>query len=52
MQVPNETHKAASHFVVTGEKRKFPDINFILSHLVGPGAPRFWPQEQPFYCMI
>lgn len=35
MQVPNETFKAAAHLVVTGKKRKYPSINFILTHLGG-----------------
>jgi len=35
VEVPNETYKAASHLVVTGKKRKFSDISFILSHFGG-----------------
>jgi 6-methylsalicylate decarboxylase len=33
--VPNETFKAAAHLVVTGKKRKYPSIKFILTHLGG-----------------
>jgi 6-methylsalicylate decarboxylase len=33
--VPNETFKAAAHLVVTGKKRKYHSITFILSHLGG-----------------
>jgi predicted TIM-barrel fold metal-dependent hydrolase len=35
IQVPNETFKAAAHLVVTGHRRKFPDIKIILAHLGG-----------------
>ncbi|KAJ3924090.1 hypothetical protein F5877DRAFT_87169 [Lentinula edodes] len=35
VEVPNETFKAASHLVVTGTKRKYPDIKIILSHMGG-----------------
>jgi len=34
-EVPNETFKAAAHLVVTGRKRKYPDVNIILAHLGG-----------------
>lgn len=37
-QVPNETFKAAAHLVVTGHRRKFPDVKIILAHL-GGSAP-------------
>ena len=32
---PNETFKAAAHLVVTGRKRKYPDVKIILAHLGG-----------------
>ena len=34
-EVPNETYKAAAHLVVTGKKRKYPNVKIILSHLGG-----------------
>ncbi|KAF4575019.1 hypothetical protein EYR36_006375 [Pleurotus pulmonarius] len=34
-EVPNETFKAASHLVVTGMKRKYPNVKIILAHLGG-----------------
>lgn len=34
-EVPNETFKAAAHLVVTGNRRRFPDVKIILSHLGG-----------------
>ncbi|PPQ94033.1 hypothetical protein CVT25_009881 [Psilocybe cyanescens] len=34
-EVPNETFKAAAHLVVTGNRRKFPDVKVILAHLGG-----------------
>jgi predicted TIM-barrel fold metal-dependent hydrolase len=34
-QVPNETFKAAAHLVVTGNRRRYPDVKIILSHLGG-----------------
>ncbi|TFY56305.1 hypothetical protein EVJ58_g7717 [Rhodofomes roseus] len=34
-EVPNETHKGAAHLVVTGKKRRFPNVKIILSHLGG-----------------
>lgn len=34
-KVPNETFKAASHLVVTGMKRKYPNVKIILAHLGG-----------------
>ena len=34
-EVPNETYKAAAHLVVTGKKRRFPNVKIILSHLGG-----------------
>ncbi|RDB22663.1 Decarboxylase yanB [Hypsizygus marmoreus] len=34
-EVPNETFKAAAHLVVTGRKRKYPDVKIILAHLGG-----------------
>ncbi|KDQ64590.1 hypothetical protein JAAARDRAFT_64434 [Jaapia argillacea MUCL 33604] len=34
-EVPNETYKAAAHLVVTGKKRRYPDIKIILAHLGG-----------------
>ncbi|KAJ3802832.1 hypothetical protein GGU11DRAFT_752622 [Lentinula aff. detonsa] len=38
VEVPNETYKAASHLVVTGTKRKYPDAKIILSHMGGSTA--------------
>ncbi|KAF9268048.1 amidohydrolase 2 [Marasmius fiardii PR-910] len=38
VEVPNETFKAASHLVVTGRKRRYPDVKIILAHL-GGSAP-------------
>ncbi|KAJ7180172.1 hypothetical protein C8R43DRAFT_391203 [Mycena crocata] len=35
VEVPNETFKAAAHLVVTGRKRKYPDVRTILAHLGG-----------------
>jgi len=35
VEVPHETFKAAASLVVSGRKRKYPDINFILAHLGG-----------------
>ncbi|KAF9485286.1 amidohydrolase 2 [Pholiota conissans] len=37
-EVPNETFKAAAHLVVTGHRRKFPNVKIILAHL-GGSAP-------------
>ena len=34
-QVPNETYKAAANLVVTGKKRRYPNVKVILSHLGG-----------------
>ncbi|KAJ7228588.1 hypothetical protein GGX14DRAFT_613713 [Mycena pura] len=34
-EVPNETFKAAAHLIVTGRKRKYPDVRIILAHLGG-----------------
>lgn len=34
-EVPNETFKAAAHLVVTGRKRKYPNVKVILAHLGG-----------------
>ncbi|KAH7887679.1 hypothetical protein F5I97DRAFT_1935762 [Phlebopus sp. FC_14] len=34
-EVPNETYKAAAHLVVTGKKRRFPNVKIILAHLGG-----------------
>jgi predicted TIM-barrel fold metal-dependent hydrolase len=34
-KVPNETFKAAAHLVVTGRKRKYPNVKVILAHLGG-----------------
>ncbi|CDO71257.1 hypothetical protein BN946_scf184908.g14 [Trametes cinnabarina] len=34
-EVPNETFKAAAHLVVTGKKRRFPNVKIILAHLGG-----------------
>ncbi|KAG1752718.1 uncharacterized protein EDB91DRAFT_532242 [Suillus paluster] len=34
-EVPNETYKAAAHLVVSGKKRRFPNVNIILAHLGG-----------------
>ncbi|KAI0353627.1 amidohydrolase 2 [Trametes cingulata] len=35
IEVPHETFKAAAHLVVTGKKRKWPNVKIILSHLGG-----------------
>ena len=35
IEVPHETFKAAASLVVSGRKRKYPDINFVLAHLGG-----------------
>lgn len=34
-QVPNETFKAAAHLVVTGHRRRFPNVKIVLAHLGG-----------------
>jgi len=34
-QVPNETFKAAAHLVVTGHRRRYPDVKIVLAHLGG-----------------
>ncbi|TFK75838.1 amidohydrolase 2 [Pluteus cervinus] len=34
-EVPNETFKAAAHLVVSGRKRKYPDVKVILAHMGG-----------------
>ena len=34
-QVPNETFKAAAHLVVSGKKRRFPNVKIILTHFGG-----------------
>lgn len=34
-KVPNETFKAAAHLVVTGKKRRYPDVKIILAHMGG-----------------
>lgn len=33
--MPNETFKAAAHLVVSGKKRRFPNVKIILAHLGG-----------------
>lgn len=35
VEVPNETFKAAAHLVITGRKRKYPNVKIILAHLGG-----------------
>jgi len=35
VEVPHETFKAAASLVVSGKKRKYPNINFVLAHLGG-----------------
>jgi predicted TIM-barrel fold metal-dependent hydrolase len=35
VEVPHETFKAAASLVVSGRKRKYPAINFVLAHLGG-----------------
>ena len=35
VEVPHETIKAAASLVVSGRRRKYPDINFVLAHLGG-----------------
>ncbi|KAI0081736.1 amidohydrolase 2 [Panus rudis PR-1116 ss-1] len=42
-EVPNETYKAASHLVVSGKKRRFPNVKIILSHF-GGSAPFLAPR--------
>ncbi|KAJ7590912.1 hypothetical protein C8J56DRAFT_782568 [Mycena floridula] len=42
-EVPNETYKAAAMLVVTGTKRKYPNVKIILAHMGGSSvtlAPR------------
>lgn len=34
-EVPNETFKAAAHLVVTGTKRRYPNVKIILAHFGG-----------------
>ncbi|OCH94140.1 amidohydrolase 2 [Obba rivulosa] len=34
-EVPNETFKAAAHFVVAGKRRRFPNVKVILAHMGG-----------------
>lgn len=43
MEVPHETFKAAASLVVSGRKRKYPEINFVLAHL-GGSAPFLAPR--------
>lgn len=35
VEVPHETFKAAASLVVSGRKRRYPNINFVLAHLGG-----------------
>ena len=35
LKVPNETFKAAAHLVVSGKKRKNPNVKIILAHMGG-----------------
>ena len=35
VEVPHETFKAAASLVVSGRKRKYPNISFVLAHLGG-----------------
>ena len=35
VEVPHETFKAAASLVVSGKKRKYPNIKFVLAHLGG-----------------
>lgn len=42
-KVPNETFKAAAHLVVTGRKRKFPNVKIILAHM-GGSTPSLAPR--------
>ncbi|KAF9652183.1 hypothetical protein BDM02DRAFT_3089607, partial [Thelephora ganbajun] len=35
VEVPHETFKAAASLVVSGRKRKYPNVNFVLAHLGG-----------------
>ncbi|KAI0750718.1 hypothetical protein C8Q80DRAFT_1153592 [Daedaleopsis nitida] len=42
-EVPNETFKAAAHLVVTGKKRRYPNVKIILAHL-GGSAPFLAPR--------
>lgn len=34
-EAPHETFKAASHLVVTGKKRRYPNVRIILAHMGG-----------------
>lgn len=34
-EVPNETFKAAAHLVVSGRKRRYPNVKIILAHMGG-----------------
>ena len=34
-EVPNQTFKAASHLVVTGQRKKYPNVKIILAHAGG-----------------
>ena len=43
VEVPHETFKAAASLVVSGRKRKYPAINFVLAHL-GGSAPFLAPR--------
>ncbi|KAI9001047.1 hypothetical protein BD414DRAFT_406074, partial [Trametes punicea] len=54
-EVPNETFKAASHLVVTGKKRRWPDVKIILAHLGGSTpflAPRVAALSQHMGCPL
>ena len=43
VEVPHEAFKAAASLVVSGRKRKYPNINFVLAHL-GGSAPFLAPR--------
>ena len=43
VEVPHETFKAAASLVVSGRKRKYPNINFVLAHL-GGSTPSLAPR--------
>ncbi|KAI0375601.1 amidohydrolase 2 [Pilatotrama ljubarskyi] len=43
IEVPHETFKAAAHLVVTGKKRRWPNVKIILAHL-GGSTPSLAPR--------
>ncbi|KAH9951618.1 hypothetical protein B0H21DRAFT_183344 [Amylocystis lapponica] len=54
-EVPNETFKAAAHLVVTGKRRRFPNVKIVLAHLGGCTAalaPRVAVLSQHMGCTL